>query len=261
MLATLIIKMKPRDNLVIKKDYGSLFHGYLISKLDTDYAETLHNLALNPYSQYSYFDSKNNIYIWKISTLSKEAKEKIIDKLFDENISSFSLTYNDLKVDIVSKEIVNVQSYKDIADRYFLSNDIIRSVNIKFLTPTTYKIHRRYTIFPYLDNMFISLYDKWNYYSENISLEDSKLISDMEKYVKIVKYDLRSTKFSMEGVGIDSFIGEIKLYCHGPSMFVNIYNMLLDFASYSGIGAKTSLSMGGVLISRPYIEKMKNNIY
>ena len=35
--------------------------------------------------------------------------------------------------------------------------------------------------------------------------------------------------------------------------------MLLDFAIYSGIGAKTSLSMGGVSISRPYIEKMKNN--
>ena len=69
MLATLLIKIKPRDNAVIKKDYGSLFHGYLLSKLDTNYVEKLHHLALNPYSQYSYFDSNDNTYIWKISTL------------------------------------------------------------------------------------------------------------------------------------------------------------------------------------------------
>ncbi|MEI0606226.1 CRISPR system precrRNA processing endoribonuclease RAMP protein Cas6 [Brachyspira pulli] len=259
MLATLLIKIKPRDNAVIKKDYGSLFHGYLLSKLDTNYVEKLHHLALNPYSQYSYFDSNDNTYIWKISTLNKEAKDKIIDIIFNDKDESLVITYHNLKADIISKEIVNVCSYKDIADRYFLSTDSAKTVNIKFLTPTTYKIHRNYTIFPYMNNMFISLYDKWNYYSENISLEDSKLIPDIEKYVKIIKYNLRSTKFSMEGVGIDSFMGEIKLYCSGPNMFVNIYNMLLDFAIYSGIGAKTSLSMGGVSISRPYIEKMKNN--
>ena len=253
MLASLIIKMKPRDaSAVIKKDYGSLFHGYMYSKLDTNYVEKLHRLRLNPSSQYSYFDSKNNVYIWKISTLNKEAKEKIIDVMFDNNVNSFTLTYHDLKIDIISKEIVDMHSYKDIADRYFLSNDTIRTADIRFLTPTTYKLHGHYTIFPYLDNMFISLYDKWNLYSKDISLKDTKLIESLVKNVKMVQYNLKSTHFSMEGVKLDSFIGRIKIHCDGNAMLVNIYNMLLDFANYSGIGAKTSLSMGGVLISRNY---------
>ena len=258
MLASLIIKMKPRDdNAVIKKDYGSLFHGYMYSKLDTNYVEKLHTLRLNPYSQYSYFDKKNNVYIWKISTLNKEAKEKIIDRMFDDKVSSFTLTYHNLGIDIISKEIVNVQSYKDISDKYFLSNDIIRTADIKFLTPTTYKVHGHYTIFPYLSNMFISLYDKWNYYSKNLSLQDDKLLENIVKNVKMVRYNLKSTQFCMEGVKLDSFIGSIKLHCIGDDMLVNVYNMLLDFASYSGIGAKTSLSMGGVSILRNYYKSVK----
>ena len=258
MLASLIIKMKPRDEeAVIKKDYGSLFHGYLFSKLDTNYASKLHSLNLNPYSQYSYFDKKNNVYIWKISTLNEEAKEKIIDRMFDDNVNSFALTYHNLKIDIISKEIVDVHSYKDITDRYFLSSDTVRTADIKFLTPTTYKVHGHYTIFPYLSNMFISLYDKWNYYSKNLSLQDDKLLENIVKNVKMVRYNLKSTQFCMEGVKLDSFIGSIKLHCIGDDMLVNIYNMLLDFANYSGVGAKTSLSMGGVSISRNYYKSAK----
>ena len=257
MLASLIIKMKPRNDSVIKKDYGSLFHGYLLSKLDTNYVYKLHHSGLNPYSQYSYFDEKNGTYIWKISALNEEAKAKIIDIMFNDNADSFTITYHDLKIDIISKEIADVCSYKDIADRYFLSNDTIRTVDIKFLTPTTYKVNGHYTIFPNLDNLFISLYDKWNFYSENISLEESTLIPSIVKNAEIIKYNLRSTKFSMEGVKLDSFIGSIKLHCSGDSMLVKIYNMLLDFANYSGIGAKTSLSMGGVSISRNYYKTNK----
>ena len=136
-----------------------------------------------------------------------------------------------------------------------MSDDVNRVVNIKFLTPTTYKVHGNFTIFPYIDNIFISLYDKWNMYSKNISLQDDKVISDLVKNVNIIRYNLRSTKFSMEGVNLNSFIGNITLHCSNNKILVNIYNMLLDFASYSGIGAKTSLSMGGVLISRQSIKK------
>ena len=173
----------------------------------------------------------------------------------NDNSEFLELKYHNLKADIVSKNITDICSYKDIADRYFLSDNVNRIVNIQFLTPTTYKVQGNFTIFPYIDSMFISLYDKWNMYSENISLQDDRVVSDLVKNVNIIRYDLRSTKFSMEGVNLNSFIGNITLHCSNNKILVNIYNMLLDFAFYSGIGAKTSLSMGGVLISRPYIKQ------
>ena len=250
MLATLEIKIKPKENIFLKRNYGSLFHGYLLSKIDSNYVEKLHNLKLNPYSQYFYFDKKENFYIWKISTLNKEAKEKIIDIMLNDTNETITFDYNKIKIGILSKEITSITNYKNIADKFFLSDETKRFANITFLTPTTYKVNKKFTFFPNLDNIFISIYNKWNAYGENISLEDSNIIEDISKNVNIVKYNLRSLKFSMEGVKIDSFIGNIVIYCSCNKMLANIYNTLLEFSKYAGIGAKTSISMGGVNIER-----------
>lgn len=250
MLTTLEIKIKPQNNILLKRDYGSLFHGYLFSKIDKEYADKLHNLKLNPYSQYFYFDKKENSYIWKISTLNKEAKEKIIDIILNDTDEAINLDYNNINIKILSKEITSLTNYKNIADKFFLSEETKRFTNITFLTPTTYKVDKKFVLFPNLDNIFISAYNKWNIYGENISLYDDNIISDISKNVNIIKYNLRSVKFSMEGVKINSFMGNIVIYCAGNKPLVNICNMLLEFSKYSGIGAKTSISMGGVNIER-----------
>lgn len=250
MLATLEIKIKPQNNILLKRNYGSLFHGYLISKINKEYAEKLHNFKLNPYSQYFYFDKSKNSYIWKISTLNKEAKENIIDIMLNDTDETINLDYNNTKIKILSKEIISLTNYKNIADKFFLSEETKRFTNITFLTPTTYKLNKEFVFFPNLDNIFVSAYNKWNTYGENISLEDNNIISDISKNVNIVKYNLRSVKFSMEGVKINSFMGNIVIYCAGNKPLVNICNILLEFSKYSGIGAKTSISMGGVNIER-----------
>ena len=249
MLATLEIKIKPKENILLKRDYGSLFHGYLLSKIDTKYVEKLHNLKLNPYSQYFYFDKHENAYIWKISTLNKEAKEQIIDIMLNDTDKTINFDYNKIKINILSKEITSLTNYKNIADKFFLSEETKRFANITFLTPTTYKVNKKLTFFPNLDNIFISIYNKWNAYGENISLEDSNIISNISENVNIIKYNLRSVKFSMESIKINSFMGNMTLYCSGNKMLVNIYDTLLEFSKYSGIGAKTSISMGGVGIN------------
>lgn len=250
MLATLEIKIKSINNILLKRDYGSLFHGYLLSKINKEYASKLHNLKLNPYSQYFYFDKNENSYIWKISTLNKEAKENIIDIILNDTDETINLNYNNIKIKILSKEITSLTNYKNIADKFFLSDETKRFANIYFLTPTTYKVNKKFIFFPNLDNIFISAYNKWNEYCENISLEESNIISDISKNVNIIKYNLRSVKFSMEGAKINSFMGNIVIYCSGNKSLVNICNILLEFSKYSGIGAKTSISMGGVNIER-----------
>ena len=50
----------------------------------------------------------------------------------------------------------------------------------------------------------------------------------------------------MENIKINSFIGTIDIRFNGPQTLVNISNLLFEYAKYTGIGAKTSLGMGGV---------------
>jgi len=60
----------------------------------------------------------------------------------------------------------------------------------------------------------------------------------------VIRYDLKSVSFSLEGVKIPSFIGKITIKLHGTDTMANFVNMLFEFGEYSGVGIKTSLGMG-----------------
>lgn len=246
MLTTLKIKLETEER--IKFAYGSLFHGWLMQILNTDYVEILHNQQLNPYSQYLYFDKVENCYIWKISTFTDEAREQIIEPLLKSNKKIIELTYNNLNFKIKSKELLEEKTYKEIADEAFLSEEVKHILKLKFLTPTTYKSNGDYQLFPDIKALYTSIYNKWNTFSPEISLADEEVFKHLSEHSQIIKYNLKSIKYDIEGVKLASFIGEISVLIKGPHELARISNMLFEFAKYSGIGAKTSLGMGGVEI-------------
>ena len=64
----------------------------------------------------------------------------------------------------------------------------------------------------------------------------------------MVGYKLRSTKYQMESIKINSFLGEICLLVKGPLTLVSIANLLFAYSEFAGIGAKTATGMGGIKI-------------
>ena len=64
------------------------------------------------------------------------------------------------------------------------------------------------------------------------------------EHAQVIRYDLKSVSFSLEGVKIPSFIGKITIKLHGTDTMANFVNMLFEFGEYSGVGIKTSLGMG-----------------
>lgn len=61
-----------------------------------------------------------------------------------------------------------------------------------------------------------------------------------------MRYDLKSTTFSLEGVKIPSFIGKITIKITGTQTMANFAHMLFEFGEYAGVGIKTALGMGYV---------------
>ena len=106
MLATLQIEIDCKDKKAINFSKGSIFHGLLMENIDPDYAECLHTRALNPYSQYVYFDKEKDNFVWKISTLTKEAKDNIIDVLIEKIGDLIILSHDDETYKIKSKSQV-----------------------------------------------------------------------------------------------------------------------------------------------------------
>ena len=246
MLATIEIEFKKDDNIKLNLNAGSIMHGALMEIIAPDYANYLHENLLHPYSQYLYKDKEKQCYVWKISTLNQEAKKEIIDKIKCEE--KIYLKHNDITLDIDKINLVKSTSYKDLANKYMTQNEPNKKFVLKFLTPTTFKSQGNYIIFPYIHNIYSSLLTKWNVFSKEISLNDIDTQNHLINFTSIAGYKLRSTKFQMENTKINSFFGEACLIVKGPLTLVSISNLLFEFASFSGIGAKTSLGMGGVKV-------------
>lgn len=92
-----------------------------------------------------------------------------------------------------------------------------------------------------------SIYNKINKFS-NFELDNEVVLSLIE-HIKIVDYNLKSTRFNLEGLRIPSFVGNIKISTNKCSNKEKEYaNLILNFAPYCGIGIKTSIGMGGVRV-------------
>lgn len=246
MLTKLEIEFKKDDNIKLNLNAGSLMQGALMELINPDYAEYLHQNGLHPYSQYIYKDKAKQCYVWKISTLNKDAKSEIIDKL--ASINSIYLKHNDTTLNVEKANIVKSISYKDLANEYMLKNEASKKFVVRFVTPTTFKSQGNYINFPHIHNIYSSLLTKWNSFSSEVSLKDTDTQNHLINYTSMAGYKLRSTKYQMESVKINSFLGEICLMVKGPLTLVSIANLLFAFSEFSGIGAKTATGMGGIKV-------------
>ena len=246
MLTTLEIEFKKDENIKLNLNSGSLMQGALMELINPDYAEYLHENGLHPYSQYIYKDRTRQCYVWKISTLNETAKTEIIDKI--QNIEQIHLKHNDTTLKVDKYNIVKSISYKDLANEYMLKNEASKKFVVKFITPTTFKSQGNYINFPYIHNLYSNLLTKWNTFSKEVSLQDSDTQNHLINYTSMVGYKLRSTKYQMESIKINSFLGEICLLVKGPLTLVSIANLLFAYSEFAGIGAKTATGMGGIRI-------------
>lgn len=246
MLTTIEVEFKKNDDIKLNLNAGSLMHGALMEMINPEYAEYLHQNGLHPYSQFIYKDRERQCYVWKISTLDKDAKKEIIDKV--KCCESVYLKHNDTNLTVDKINLVKTISYKDLANEYMTKNEAAKKFVVKFITPATFKSQGIYVNFPHIHNIYSNLLSRWNAFSKEVSLQDKETQNHLINYTSMAGYKLRSTKYQMESVKINSFLGEVCLMVKGPLTLVSIANLLFAYSEFSGIGAKTSLGMGGVRI-------------
>jgi len=248
MLSSLEISIQKDERAKVNQHFGSLMHGVLMQKINSQYAEYLHQNNLKPFSQYMYYYKERDCVIWKINTFNEVAKTNIIDILLNDTNDKLRVDHKNIDLKISAKTLKTSITYKDLSQQYFLEKPLIKKMPVNFLTPTTFKTNGNYVIFPEVSNIYFSLLNKWNEFSEEIKLNDKDVLEHLITNTKIIGYKLKSTKFEMEKIRINSFQGEVCLFISGPEALTRIANLLFAFSEYSGIGAKTALGMGGVRV-------------
>ena len=238
------IKLALDTDAALNPNNGSLFQGALMERIDSNYADFLHISQLKPYSQY--VSCSKGEYTWIVQTLTETAKFEIIDETNLKNLTSVYLKYLDENISVVNTECETVTREELLKQTYFA--ECPRYIKILFATPTAFKVSGSYLFYPALEQIFRSLIQKYDAFSQNTEIYDESLIYDLAENVTVAGYNIRSTRFSLEGVKIPSFTGTLNLKISGPQQLVNLVHLLLKYGTYSGVGVKTAIGMGALKI-------------
>ena len=234
-----------QDAVKLNYNKGSLMQGMIIERIRPSYGELLHKSELKPYSQYLYLPRVGNP-LWVLNTLTHEAAEEIWSTADLKGLSTFQLTHNEWKIK-VSNRSFSYLSEDELLEQTFFKK-CPRIVQIQFVAPTSFKTGGSYLNYPTIRHLFQSLMNKFNAVSSNSNLDVETILADIEQNTSIVRYRLQSTLFGLENVQIPSFVGSLTLKISGPQQIVNLVYMLLQFGTYSGVGIKTAIGMGGLRI-------------
>ncbi len=243
MISSLKIEIGQPEEMYLNTNMASLFHGYIMENVDRSFAEEMHMSEIRPFSQ-SLIRTRDGKWFWRVNTLTDRAYEEIINMLISKK--SIYIKHKDLTLDILNYELKKTDFNKLFEDNYINSNSK-RYIEIEFVTPTAFKSNSKYINYPDLGLFFKSIISKYDKNSKSTKIYDDELIEQLSVGTEIVKYNLRSTHFSVEGVRIPSFVGKITIKVKGNSTTVNLVNMLAEFAEYSGVGIKNALGMGGLI--------------
>lgn len=242
MIRQLKIQLEAENGERPSMYWGYIMYAMLMKKINSEFAEYMHNQNLKPISQ-NIINKQNRTALWRLNLLNDISSTAIIPVLqedeewySDNRSTSFKLSYI---------ESLAPLSNKELCDKYFINETPKNLLNIRFITPCSFKSNENYCIFPSAELILKSLVNKWNAFSEEFVLDDEDTLKELIERTRIVKYDLRSVGYHIKSIVIPAFIGNITMSIKGPVQLVRLFNLLIAYGEYSGIGIKTALGMGG----------------
>lgn len=251
MLAKMIMKLDCVEGLSYQM--SSLFHGVLMELLPADYAEVLHQSRLHPYAQHlEYADGK---WYWVVSCLNEQAVNVIIHDTL-EKLKIIEIKKQNITISITQKEYKEIR-HRDLMDRFYEENGD-RYIQVHFVTPTAFKQQGKYSFYPDLRCIYQSLMNKYDSVLDDESMVDEETLQQLYEHSEIIRYDLKSVYFHLEGTRIPSFIGKVTIKLTGTQTMTNFANLLFEFGTYSGVGIKTALGMGNIRLIEQNIKKEQN---
>ncbi len=227
---------------------GSLFQGVIMQSLPAEgrYGDELHMPAMHGYTQHLE-KGKEEKWHWILTFLNERAKEQIWDRGLKSE-ETIKLEQNGANVQIVEKNATEV-SYEEL-NRLFGKSEPPRKFKLQFVTPTAFKSEGHYVFMPDLRHVYRSIMKKYDSCSENVSIFDEDTLDQLCRFSFISDYNLRSTRFHLEGITIPSFLGSIVVRSIGTSTMSSFIDMLFKISEYSGIGIKASIGMGATKYSQ-----------
>jgi CRISPR-associated endoribonuclease Cas6 len=182
---------------------------------------------------------------WRIALLDEVLFSKLTGLWLNLNPDrAFHLGSADLYITSIlgtpqsSQPWSNFATYQQIFDR---ASETERNISFHLATPTAFRQGKYDSPLPTRDNVFKSLCDRWNTYSE------IQILPEIIEPIFPSRFDIRTEVVAnYDKHHFIGCIGEIGYRILGDvePIVIKQINALADFAMFSGIGRKTTMGMG-----------------
>lgn len=179
--------------------------------------------------------------VWRGNLLTERAASVFSPAL--EAVHTISLHTDE--VSIVSKNVSEIR-FREIIEKAQLEPH--SQAELQFITASSFKQSGRYVIFPQEKLILQSLVNRWNLFCNEYPLEDADALRMLECGIAISDYSLKTVRFHLKNVYIPAFVGKVMIRSRLPAPLADVWQSVLLWANYCGIGIKTTLGMGGTSV-------------
>ncbi len=235
MICQCDIYLQKADNSLLGTELSAKIHGFLLTNINTEISAKLHSFGeVRPYSLFTMSGKTQDLL--RINILNEYAYEFIN---YIKSINSFFIKglKEPLKILDIFETKVNFNE---------LETELKTDFKIVFCSTTTYKKDNVYSNWFDLSRLSNSIIKKLELF-ENIVVDKSILYGD-SSYYRVLGYELSSSYFKLANVNVAGMIGGIKIRLNCDNENLKLLNLILNYSQYSGMGAKTAMGMGGVII-------------
>ena len=240
MITSYKLILSPSDGMRIMPSDSYKLYSWLLSGIPVEYADELHIQQGHPVSQSVCYDAEVKAPVWRVNLLTDEASALFSPVL--ERAECIALHTG--SIGIAHREAACQTDFKALIlrGRELSSN----RAELRFVTGASFKQNGSYVIFPQERLILQSLANRWNSFCPEYPLADADALAMLASGLCISDYSLHTVRYNLKNAYIPAFTGRVTMTARLPVPLLELWNALLCWAPYSGIGIKTALGMGGV---------------
>lgn len=239
MIEQLQLALTPPEGVRIPQACAYRLYSWLLEQLPPELGNELHEQGEHPVAQFLHFSTEKQALVWTVNLLNDRLRQAAVPVL--EQTPQIQLHELSLCTELLYRS-------QPISAQQMICAGRDREANrakLIFRSPCAFKQSGCYAIYPQEVLVLQSLLQHWNHAFPEVALTDPDAFQALAQGLRIRDYDLRTTRYPLKEARIPAFRGSITLEAHLAPPLLELWNALLSFAPFGGVGIKTTLGMGG----------------
>lgn len=185
---------------------------------------------------------EHQLFRLRITVLSEQLEYAVFNAIMDSLSQNEPFVFSGVPVRIESMSDTGSVLERLSWNQLMKTNNFNSDVRLNFMTPTAFRRIDTQYLFPDPEYVFGSILRKWNAYA--ITKLDH-LTREQFRRIRISRYSLNTRMLKFKGFKQLGFTGYVRYdLSNMDPHFCDCVNILADFASWAGVGAKTTMGMG-----------------